>query len=95
MQKWLLQLYLISDRTVWPVLDKGWTWNVIDIKCVMLLINISGMFYYLLKKVNSSEIFNTTHLKKAKKGRRNPGYELGGWEPKNDLNWNNMDRYIM
>ncbi len=59
----------------------------------MLLINISGILYYLLKKVNSSEmaICNTTHLKKAKKGRRNPGYELGGWEPKNDLNWNNIE----
>ncbi len=48
MQKWLLQLYLFSDSTVWQVLDKGWTWNIIDIQCVMLLIYISGIFIWIL-----------------------------------------------
>ncbi len=50
MQTWLLQLYLISDRTVWPVLDKGWTWNVIDIKCVMLLINMSEILSWFVEE---------------------------------------------
>ncbi len=50
MQKWLLQLYLISDSTVWRVLHKGWTWNVIDIKCVMLLINISGILSWFVEE---------------------------------------------
>ncbi len=62
----------------------------------MLLINISGILSWFIEE---GELIldgncNTTHLKKAKKGRIDPGYELGGWEPTNDLNWNNMYYYM-
>ncbi len=80
MQKWLLQLYLISDRTVWPVLDKGWTWNIIDIKCVMLLINISGILSWFVEEgelVWDGNLQNHT-FKKVKERKKGPRVLIRG-----------------